>query len=69
MGLLRTLVVAFLAANALFWGLWPHGAHCRVAGALGVRRCPPHWVHLLTGALSFLGALLVAQWGYLTHAM
>lgn len=61
----KTLLVIFLAVNALFWGLADHGSHCNVARMLGVSNCPPHWVHLTTGVVAYLLALVVAQYQYL----
>ena len=67
MGILRTLLVAFLAVNALFWGLWPHSAHCGVAATLGIADCPSHMIHLAIGLVFFVLAVVVAQWGYFTY--
>ena len=58
-------VTAFLLINAVFWGLGSHRTHCSVAAAMGVSNCPPHWVHLILGAASFVGAIAVSQWKYL----
>jgi hypothetical protein len=62
----RNIIVLFFALNALFWGLFPHEAHCTVASAFKIV-CPPHWVHLIMGILSFLIAVLIAQWGYVKY--
>lgn len=66
--MLRTFFILFFALNALFWGLFPHQAHCKVASIFNVI-CPPHWVHLLTGIVSFFIAILIAQWGYVKYLM
>lgn len=58
----KSLVLAFLVLNAIFWGLYPHSAHCNVAAALGVTNCPSHWLHIATGVVFFLLAVVVAQW-------
>lgn len=57
-------VSALLATNAIFWALFPHSIHCKVAAAAGIKSCPPHWVHLTIGVVSFLLAILTAQWTY-----
>lgn len=62
----RTILVVFLAANALFWGLFPHTLHCQFVAKLGLKSCPPHYVHLIMGVTFFLLALGVAQWDHLT---
>ena len=62
---LRLLLVALLAANGLFWGLFSHGTHCSVARALGAPGCPPHEYHVAFGVAAFLAAVAVAQWGRL----
>jgi hypothetical protein len=62
----QLLITGFLLLNAIFWGLFSHSTHCKVAGAAGLKDCPPHWVHLAIGVAAFLGAVVSAQWGYLT---
>jgi hypothetical protein len=61
----KTLLVVFLVLNALFWGLASHSQHCSVASALGVSACPPHWLHLLTGVVSFIAAVVLQHKTYL----
>lgn len=56
------IVVAFFAVNALFWGLFPHREHCRLAAAFGIKKCPSHWLHIGIGIISFLIAVVIAQW-------
>jgi hypothetical protein len=56
------IAVALLVMNALFWGLFPHSAHCGLVGWLGVAKCPSHWIHISMGVVFFLCAVLVAQW-------
>lgn len=60
------LAGAALLVSAAFWGLFPHTAHCRLVRALGARTCPTHAVHLLMGLVSYLAAVVVTQWAYLT---
>jgi len=62
------LVVLFLVLNALFWGLGSHSQHCALAGWFGIRQCPPHWVHLTLGVVSFLLAVYLQQLPYF-HTM
>lgn len=64
----QTILVAFLTINAVFWSLFDHGTHCKVAARLGVRKCPSHWVHILSGAVFFLLAVLTSQWSYIFRA-
>lgn len=61
MPLLYNLLTLFLVINALFWGLWPHGAHCRLASFFGIQECPSHWLHIGFGVVCFLVAVVVAQ--------
>jgi hypothetical protein len=65
---LTMLLAAFLLLNAVFWGLGNHHTHCIVAASLGVKSCPPHWTHIAFGLASFVGAIVVCQWNYLTNA-
>jgi len=65
--MLRTFIVAFLALNALFWGLFPHRSHCAFVAALGVAKCPAHSVHIAIGAVAFALAVLTAQWHHFTQ--
>jgi hypothetical protein len=58
----KQLLVALLLINAIFWGLFPHSAHCKVAANFGIKQCPPHWIHVyVMGLLSFVMALYVQQ--------
>lgn len=61
---LRFFVVLVLLSQALFWGLFPHSAHCSVAAMLGVTDCPPHWIHLAMGVVFFLATVVAAHWPY-----
>ena len=48
--------------NALFWGFASHKQHCSLAAKLGVKQCPPHWIHVyVMGLGSFLVSLYLAQ--------
>lgn len=58
----KQLLVALLLINAIFWGLFPHSSHCKVAAIFGIKQCPPHWIHVyVMGLLSFVMALYVQQ--------
>ena len=63
-------LLAFLAANALFWGLFPHASHCALVTTLapGIT-CPPHWIHLTMGLVSYLAAIYVAQRDYIKYLL
>ena len=56
----KDIVVAFFALNAIFWGLFPHDAHCKVASVF-TNACAPHTVHVGFGVASFLIAVIIAQ--------
>ena len=58
----KQFLVALLLLNAIFWGLFPHSVHCKVAASFGVKQCPAHWIHVyVMGLLSFVLALYVQQ--------
>tara|TARA_Y100000992_G_scaffold301894_1_gene274048 strand:+ start:3721 stop:3918 length:198 start_codon:yes stop_codon:yes gene_type:complete len=58
----RNLLVLFFLLNALFWGLASHHKHCKVAAMVGIKKCPPHWVHVyVMGLGSFLVTLYLVQ--------
>ncbi len=63
--MLQNLITAFFVINALFWGLAGHGKHCALASSFGMTNCPPHYVHLLMGIVSFLIAVYIAQRKYI----
>ena len=49
---MRTIFLTFLIANALFWGLFPHSAHCllinNINRLLKVNiNCPEHTIHII----------------------
>ena len=59
---IRSVFALFFVINALFWGLAPHRRHCALAGAFGIKNCPPHWVHVyVMGLGSFIIALMLVQ--------
>lgn len=54
--LLKYVLIAFLLANAAFWGLFKHSAHCNVSAKLGVT-CVKHSYHQMAGGAMLLAAL------------
>ena len=67
---MNCILLAFLITNALFWGLFPHSAHCRVLSdfnkMLGMSiKCPSHTVHLVMGLVFFALSVYVAQKDYI----
>ena len=56
----KNILIAFLAVNAIFWGLFSHSAHCAVA-SLVTKYCLPHTVHVSIGIVCFAIAVLVAH--------
>ena len=62
--MIANILLAFLVANALFWGLASHSKHCTLVPA---SKCAPHWVHIGVGIGCFFGAVYVAQRGYVQH--
>ncbi len=59
---LKKVLIVFLLINALFWGLFPHSKHCKVASMIGISNCPAHWIHVyVMGLGSFVAALYLVQ--------
>ena len=59
--MLKVIITSLLAANALFWGLFPHSDHCKVGILVGIKKCPSYIVHLGLGLVFYILAVLVAQ--------
>ena len=57
---MRNIIVAFLVINAIFWGLFPHSVHCKVASII-TNSCLPHSLHVSIGVIFFMLAVLIAQ--------
>lgn len=58
----KNILVIFFLLNALFWGLASHSQHCSLASKLGIKKCPPHWIHVyVMGLGSFLITLYLVQ--------
>lgn len=64
--MLTDLMISFLSINAIFWGLFRHDTHCQVAKQFGVKKCPPHYVHLLLGVACFLIAVVLKHYEYIS---
>lgn len=60
--MLKNLLVLFFLLNALFWGMASHKQHCKVASVFGMKKCPPHWIHVyVMGLGSFIASLYLVQ--------
>ena len=57
------LVTLFCLLNVLFWGFFSHSQHCKLASNLGIKKCPPHWVHVYVMAPLFLLLALYSHQG------
>lgn len=57
----RVILAIFFLLNAIFWGLFPHRIHCKLVG----EKCPPHYIHLAIGLVSFIIAVMIMQSDYL----
>ena len=62
--MLKKLIVLFFVLNALFWGLASHSQHCALVSSFGISSCPPHYIHLLMGLVSFIVAVYIQQKRY-----
>jgi len=58
--MLKNIIVAFLAVNAVFWGLFDHKTHCAVASIV-TKTCLPHTIHITLGLVCFAAAVLIAH--------
>lgn len=58
--MLKNIIVAFLAVNALFWGLFPHSTHCAVASVF-TNSCLSHSTHVSIGVICFMLAVVISQ--------
>lgn len=61
---MKNIILTFFIANALFWGLFPHEAHCQFINYFKTLtgfnlKCPDHIVHLFMGVIFFLLAIYV----------
>ena len=67
MELLKNIIVVILLLNAIFWSLFSHSDHCKVASMFGIKNCPDHWVHISIGIIFFIIAILIKQYKYLIN--
>jgi len=63
---MKTLILTLLIANALFWGLFPHNAHCLLIDHINKIfksniRCPEHKIHLFIGIIFYIGSVYYSQ--------
>ncbi len=63
---MKTIILTFLIANALFWGLFPHNAHCllieNMNKLLNMKiKCPEHKIHLFMGLLFYIASVYYSQ--------
>ena len=67
--MLVSLALAFLLANAVFWGLACHKTHCALVAAISPSiPCPSHWVHLAMGVGFYVASVVLAQRKFLFRA-
>ena len=63
---MENILLTLLIANALFWGLFPHNAHCLVLENFNKFfkmniNCPSHEIHLLMGIFFYLASVYYTQ--------
>ena len=63
---MKTILLTLLIANALFWGLFPHNAHCLFLENINKTfkiniQCPHHRIHLLMGIFFYLTSVYISQ--------
>tara|TARA_Y100000996_G_C22521701_1_gene642764 strand:+ start:337 stop:561 length:225 start_codon:yes stop_codon:yes gene_type:complete len=63
---MKTLILTLLIANALFWGLFPHNAHCLLVDNINKIfqtniQCPEHKVHLMMGVVFYVASIYYSQ--------
>tara|TARA_Y100001960_G_C14380299_1_gene683531 strand:+ start:117 stop:320 length:204 start_codon:yes stop_codon:yes gene_type:complete len=63
------ILVIFLVANALFWGLAEHSQHCYVANLIGFPGCVDHYVHLIMGVIFYLAAVYTQNKSYFDYLL
>jgi hypothetical protein len=60
--MMNRILLLFFVVNALFWGMASHKEHCKFASIFGMKKCPPHWVHVyIMGLGSFIVSLYLVQ--------
>ena len=63
---MENMILMIFIVNALFWGLFPHNAHCLVFENFNKLfkfniNCPPHHVHLLMGLFFYCLSVYYSQ--------
>ena len=63
---MEKLILTFFLANAIFWGLFPHNAHCLLLENINKFfktnvKCPEHEIHLLMGLVFYIISVYYAQ--------
>lgn len=63
---MKTLILTLLIANALFWGLFPHNAHCLFVDNVNKMfktniQCPEHHIHLMMGIGFYIASIYISQ--------
>ena len=63
---MNNLILTLLIANALFWGLFPHNAHCLFIDTINQTfqtniQCPEHKVHLMMGIGFYIASIYYSQ--------
>ena len=61
---LKKILVMFIIMNAVFWGFATHKSHCSILPSF-IKKCPPHWAHLLIGFVLFGIGIVVHNFTYL----
>lgn len=64
----KQILIGLLLINAIFWGLFPHEKHCALVNTF-TTKCPPHYLHLLLGVLSFCAAVYLSHKSYIDSMM
>jgi hypothetical protein len=65
MDYIYTTIVIILVLNAIFWSLFTHEQHCKLASMFGLTHCPPHWLHISFGLVFFILAIVIQQRNYI----
>lgn len=61
---MKSIILTFLIANAIFWGLFPHKSHCQLIDYIKNHtgfnlKCPKYSIHLIMGLVFFTLAIYV----------
>ena len=66
---MELFIQAFLIVNAIFWGLFPHSAHCKLIKDIFSIQCSDHWKHILFGLFFYLCAIYISQRKYINSLL